>query len=136
MLVWEVISPQVQDLAFSILQHHDVPVGPFLQTVQVPLNISTHLSFELSANLLRLHSRPTISRPLIKLLNSTGLSLNPCRIPIVTTLHQLRLEPVTTTLGAWQFRQLSISLRFEVHASSGCLRMLQMTVSKPLLKWR
>ncbi|KAK4826730.1 hypothetical protein QYF61_010983 [Mycteria americana] len=38
-----IVPPQVQDFALSLDELHEVPVSPFLQPVQVPLDVSTTL---------------------------------------------------------------------------------------------
>lgn len=42
-LVDEVISPSVQDFALLLVELHSVLVGPFLQTVKMPLDDSMTL---------------------------------------------------------------------------------------------
>lgn len=105
---WRFISLQVQDFAFF----HDVSVDPFLQTVQICLNSNASLSFESSANFLRLHSCPTTSWPLMKFLSNSGLGLNPCSLSVMTTPHQLVCVQVTVTLWTWDWGEDGKSVVF------------------------
>ena len=60
MLVPEVVPPYVQDFAFLLVEHHDVPVSPLLQPVKVPLDGSMILSVTLR------NSRFCVNRKLAK----------------------------------------------------------------------
>ena len=73
-LVHGVVPPQVQDFALLLVEPHEVPVSPFLQPVQVPLDgsptlwcVSRSSQFVSSANLLRVHSENMLSWALLSL---------------------------------------------------------------------
>lgn len=75
-LVFAFFPHQVQDLALLITELHEVPVVPFLQPTEVPLDGQTtirHTSTPSSlANLLRVHSAPS-SQLLMRGLHGAGL---------------------------------------------------------------
>lgn len=84
------VSLQIWDSAFPFVNLHEVPVISFLQLVEAFLNDSTTIlsvscSSQLvsSVNLLRVHPIRS-ARSLVMMLCSTGFSIDPCGIPLVT----------------------------------------------------
>lgn len=68
MLVHGVIPSHAQDLSLPFSEIHEVPVYPFLQPDEIPLNGSTTTSI----------------MPFTKMLNSIGPSVDPWGTPLVT----------------------------------------------------
>lgn len=90
-LLQGIVPPCVQDSTFALLEFHETPL-PHLSSLA-----STHCMAEqpdemsatppsLSANWLRVHSLPSF-RSLMKLLNKTRPSLDPCGTPQPPGLH-------------------------------------------------
>jgi len=107
-------SPR-QDFAFPLIKLHEVPLEPVLQLVKVPLSGSTTMwcfshssQFCVICELAEVRS-VTISRSLMKLLNSISHSNDPWVTPLVTCL-QLDFVLLITTLQAGPFSQFSICL--------------------------
>ncbi|KAF1440525.1 Zinc finger RNA-binding protein, partial [Pygoscelis papua] len=112
-LVHGVVPRWLQNFALPLVELHEIPIGPFLQPVEVPLDGSTtlwHIShssqFVSSANLWRVHSAPS-SRSLMKVLNRTGPSIDPWCTLLVTSL-QLGFILLINTFWAWPFSQFSL----------------------------
>jgi len=92
--------------AFFLAKLHKIPLGLFLQPVEVLLKITAQpsdvstapSSFILSVNLLRVHSVP-VSRSLMKMWNSIDPGVSPWVTPLVTCL-QVDFVPLITTLWA------------------------------------
>lgn len=87
-------------LTFPLVQLHEIPLGPFLQAVKVPLNGSMTLRcirniiYELAQDALC-----PITRSSVKMLNSIEHSTNPWDTLLVTDF-QLNLVPLITVLLA------------------------------------
>ncbi|KAF1498675.1 hypothetical protein FQV18_0005633, partial [Eudyptula minor novaehollandiae] len=113
---WVYSSPGGRTLHFSLLNFmrflsdHSLSLPRSLWIAAQPAGVSdiSPPSFVSSANLLSTHSAPS-SRPLMKMLNRTGASIEPWAMQLVTGL-QLDFVPPISTPWAWSFSRFSIHL--------------------------
>ena len=137
-LILGVAPTQVQGLFLGLVkpymftQAHFSSLSKSLWMVSLPLGVSTApLILVSSVHLLRVHS-VSLSPSLMKILNSTGPSMDLWGTPLVTSAH-LNIEPLTTTF--WLQPSNQFLLLQTVHPSNSYLpnlerRMLWGTVSK------
>jgi len=101
-LIVETAPTQMRDLALGLVEPHEVHMGPLLKLVQVPLD--GILSFwcvscttQLGVTCKLAEGALDLAKSLMKTLNGTGPSTDPCGTPLVTGIH-LDIEPLITTL--------------------------------------
>jgi len=129
-------------LALPLVEPHEVHTGPALQLVQVPLDGTPSFwcvcTTQLGVICKLAEGALNLVMSLMKILNSTGPSMDPSGTPPVTNLH-LDIKPLTTTL--WLQPSNQFLIHPTVHPSNPYLpnlerRMLWGTVLKALQKSR
>lgn len=125
-----VILPPVKDFIFSFAELHQIPLCPYLQPLEVPLNDSTTMKrishslwFVMSAKLLRVHSVPSY-RSLMKRWNGIGHSVYNWGTSLLTYMD---FVPLMTALWVQSFQQFSAHLT--AHLSNPyfvCLSMMML----------
>ncbi|KAK4830496.1 hypothetical protein QYF61_011409 [Mycteria americana] len=136
-LVHGVIPPQVQDLQFPLLNSirflsaHFSSLLRSLWTLAQSFGVSaTRPSFATSANLLRVNSAPS-SRPLMKMLNSAGPSINPRGTPLLEPALGPSFTQLAAALGHQHYESAA---PLSLVSSAKLLRVHSIPLPMPLMK--
>lgn len=109
--------PCGQDFAFSLVELHEVPISPYLQPVNVPLEDSTTLWCISHYFLICVKLAEGMLCPIIQIINEDFKQDWTLYWPLgYTASHwQLDFMPLITTLSAWLFYQFAIHFTAYLH---------------------